>query len=267
MEYSIHLAKEEGQIVPLFLVAHEMAKGFATRWGELTFHRPTYENALRRTTLNLIHAVQDGNLTVCDGQGRAIRHITDDLVTATVTHRDWPALREAHPECEIAPDFWDFSRADLGPGEVVNEPSVCQMYAYLRDLNAWAEVRGDSFTIEELPVQIIESDGMRAIVSAGDTSEIKPNEDSWADDNRTQVDAEAASSGALGWIALAKDIAQRIGEERWRRGERQISSRNIAAAVAVELGKDYSTRGVQGQRGEDNVRNIGLRGWIFRPPG
>lgn len=267
MEYSIHLAKEEGQIVPLFLVAHEMAKGFATRWGELNFHRPTYENALRRTTLNLIHAAQDGNLTVCDGQGRAIRHITDDLVTATVTHRDWPALREANPECEIAPDFWDFSRADLGPGEVVNEPSVCQMYAYLRDLNAWAEVRGDIFTIEELPVQVIESDGMRAIVSAGSTSEITPSEECGADDCRAQADTEAASSGAPAWIAKARDLAQRIGEGRWRRGERQITSRNIAGAVAVELEKDVSTHGLQGPRGEDNVRNIGLRGWIFRPPG
>ena len=158
MEYSIQLMKEAGQFVPLSLVAHEIAKGFATRWGELIFHQPTYENALRQTTINLIHAAQDGNLTVCDIHGRGICQITDEMVTATVTHRDWPALHKAHPKCEIAPGFWNFSGVDLGPAKVIDEPAVDKLFAKLRDLNAWAEGRGDKFSIEEMPVQVIQFD-------------------------------------------------------------------------------------------------------------
>lgn len=83
----------------------------------------------------------------------------------------------------------------------------------------------------------------------------------------------AASSGAPGkdetdgdWIAKAKAIAQKIGEELWKAGQKQITARNIAGKVATELAKDRSTHGLQGPRLENNVRTVGLRGWKFRPP-
>ena len=88
MEYTIQIPKEAGHIVPLSLVAHGIAKGFATRWGELSFHQPTYENALRQATINLIHAAQEGDLTAYDMHGRVIRLVTDEMVITSVTHRD-----------------------------------------------------------------------------------------------------------------------------------------------------------------------------------
>lgn len=68
------------------------------------------------------------------------------------------------------------------------------------------------------------------------------------------------------WINKSREIAQRIGVERWNAGQRQISGRNIAGAVTQELAKDKTTHGLQGPRSEDNVRNIGLKGWRFISP-
>jgi hypothetical protein len=68
------------------------------------------------------------------------------------------------------------------------------------------------------------------------------------------------------WHEKAKAIANRIGLQQWGVGQRNISARNICAAVAAELAMDAATHGIQGQRGEDNVRNEGLRGWEFMPP-
>ena len=68
------------------------------------------------------------------------------------------------------------------------------------------------------------------------------------------------------WKSKAREIADRIGLKRWRNGQRQISARNIAAAVTGELAKDPTTHAKKGQRGEGNVRNLALRGWKFIPP-
>lgn len=81
-----------------------------------------------------------------------------------------------------------------------------------------------------------------------------------------KTDVERGVVSANDWIAKARKIADQIGLERWNNGQRQITGRNIAAAVASELAKDESTHGKLGERGEDNVRTVGLKEWKFIPP-
>lgn len=68
------------------------------------------------------------------------------------------------------------------------------------------------------------------------------------------------------WIIRARELAQAIGEKRWRSGQRQITARNIDEAVADELGKDRNFHGKQGPRSASNVRSVALKGWKFSPP-
>lgn len=68
------------------------------------------------------------------------------------------------------------------------------------------------------------------------------------------------------WQSKARQTADKIALNKWNRGERQITARNISEAVASELGKDEGNWGKQGPRSESNVRNEGLRGWKFHPP-
>lgn len=68
------------------------------------------------------------------------------------------------------------------------------------------------------------------------------------------------------WVEMAKQIADRIGRERWDAGVRHISAHNISEAVTEELAKDSTTHGIQGARCDNTVRTKGLKGWKFVPP-
>lgn len=102
MEYTIRVPKDLEGIIPLSWVVNEIARGAATRWGELPFHEETYKNALLKKTLDVIHAARGQELIVRDINGRRIHQIPDELVTAKIDQRDWQALRHAHPECEYS---------------------------------------------------------------------------------------------------------------------------------------------------------------------
>ncbi len=71
------------------------------------------------------------------------------------------------------------------------------------------------------------------------------------------------SGEKLDWRAKAKELADTLGQERWDRGERQITARNICDAVQKELAKLKDCHGLQGPRGASDVRNRGLKGWKF----
>lgn len=86
------------------------------------------------------------------------------------------------------------------------------------------------------------------------------------DEPNAQDDSNDKGNVTDDWIAKARAIAGRIGLERFNNGQQQITGRNVAAAVANELASDTSTHGRLGPRGDDNVRNEGLRGWTFIPP-
>jgi len=68
------------------------------------------------------------------------------------------------------------------------------------------------------------------------------------------------------WKVKARAIADRIALEKYDRGEREITARNICDAVATELAKDSTTHGIRGERSAGNIRNLAINGWKFIPP-
>jgi hypothetical protein len=54
--------------------------------------------------------------------------------------------------------------------------------------------------------------------------------------------------------------------ERRKVGIQQNTARKIAPEVTKRLADDDTTHGQQGPRREDNVRNVGLKGWKCSPP-
>ncbi len=71
--------------------------------------------------------------------------------------------------------------------------------------------------------------------------------------------------GKYPWITEAIKLADRIGQQRWNQGQREITARNICEAVAMELAKVESFHGTRGPRSASDIRNRGLKGWKFRP--
>lgn len=67
------------------------------------------------------------------------------------------------------------------------------------------------------------------------------------------------------WIASARAFADREGQKRWARGERQITARGVSEAVAQELEKTPAFWGKRGPRSASNVRTEALRSWKFTP--
>lgn len=84
--------------------------------------------------------------------------------------------------------------------------------------------------------------------------------------DRLGGEGDAGSGIQCDWKEKSKAIAQKLGMEKWDRGERQITARGICDAVGAELASDQATHGLQGVRSADNVRVEGLRGWKFVPP-
>jgi hypothetical protein len=86
-----------------------------------------------------------------------------------------------------------------------------------------------------------------------------------ATDGATTAAAHDVAS-ATDWVCRARELAQTIGEEKWRVGEREITARGVCERVATELCKEkyYGTRG---PRSASNVRSEALKGWRFSPPG
>lgn len=77
---------------------------------------------------------------------------------------------------------------------------------------------------------------------------------------------KAGTSPGYDWAEEARAIADRLALERYQRGEREITARNISDAVAIELAKDTTTHGIRGERVAGSIRNGALKGWKFIPP-
>lgn len=78
--------------------------------------------------------------------------------------------------------------------------------------------------------------------------------------------SQAAPAEPKDWQVKALEIANEIALQRWLRGERQITARNISESVATKLGKESRYQGNQGPRSASTVRNEALKGWKFTPP-
>jgi hypothetical protein len=165
MNYTIRLHKESGQVIPLMMVVQGIAKGFATRWGEQSFHRGTFEEVERRWSAKIVEAAKRGELRVCDSDGFAIQAITDGMThSEVISEDDMKAMRKTHPECQIAPGIWNFTGVDFGNRRKI-EVAPVGLFITLRHLNEWAASRGDSYTIEEMPVDVKDIKEMRCVIS------------------------------------------------------------------------------------------------------
>lgn len=99
----------------------------------------------------------------------------------------------------------------------------------------------------------------------------------WIDQYVTAIDAIPTmlagkesltdKTGNDDWVEKAISIANRIGQQRWKSGQQEITSRNICEDVAAELAKDETTWGVRGPRSAHYVRTAALRRWKFSPGG
>jgi hypothetical protein len=69
------------------------------------------------------------------------------------------------------------------------------------------------------------------------------------------------------WEAVARKLAQEIGEKKWRMGMREITARNISDPVAKRLASidDRKYWGKRGPRSANTIRNEALKGWTFIP--
>ena len=77
----------------------------------------------------------------------------------------------------------------------------------------------------------------------------------------------AKSQGSDDWKEKAVEIANQLGLQKWARGEREITGRNICDAVATALEKDSKYHGTRGPRAATSVRNALIeKGWNFVPP-
>jgi hypothetical protein len=74
-----------------------------------------------------------------------------------------------------------------------------------------------------------------------------------------------------GWMAKSVEIANSIALQKWNAGVRQITTRSICDAVAIELakgepGSPQRYHGNQGPRAADAIRSVALKGWKFTYP-
>ena len=110
-----------------------------------------------------------------------------------------------------------------------NSDSASCSYVMKDDVNAWLKQQGVGYTWKPKPIPIKAAPGVP-------------------------------------WEEKAKAIANKIGLERYDKGIRQITARNICEAVASELNTDTTTHGIQGPRSAGTVRTVGLKGWKFSMP-
>jgi hypothetical protein len=80
-----------------------------------------------------------------------------------------------------------------------------------------------------------------------------------------ESDSDDWRSDPNDWRNKALAIANKIGEMKYARGEREITARSLGDAVATELEKDCSTYGTRGPRSAGSVRKYALAGWKFSP--
>jgi hypothetical protein len=117
MEYTLRLSAIIGDIVPLWIVAHEMAWRVATAGGT-PFHKPTFDGRLTGHILMLREEVRCGRLPLCDDFGAPI---------------------------DVDPN--------IGATEYFGHEKTKQLIlgsAKLKALNEWAAKRGDSFSLSHV---------------------------------------------------------------------------------------------------------------------
>lgn len=148
MEYSVRVwSAVQGDVVPLRYVAEAMARCAATGYGTLPLHGPTLKNLRPERALLLLDAVRNGQLTVCDSQGR-IANPSELVDTAK----------------ELADEL-----SGAVPAEAMNaEAIVSFLHARRQHLIEWGKANGDIFLFVETPGTLVESDLRDFLCDAND---------------------------------------------------------------------------------------------------
>ncbi len=135
MEYTLRVPKNRGGAIPLLLVADAMARVVATHNGTLPFHCPTYDTAFGGFASDLLNAARSGRLLVCNQRGAI--GTTDEIIKTA----------------EEAGTVLD------SDGNVdSNATDLHKFYTTTRCLNDWRQHTGDTFTLIDMPVKMVELD-------------------------------------------------------------------------------------------------------------
>jgi len=126
-----------GGVIPLCLVADAMARGVATNYGELKFHCPTYDNVIGGYKSDLLDAARSGRLAVCNERG--IIGTADGIIEEAKKSNSGATLD--------ADGNIDWNQTHLN---YLNTTAQC--------LNDWMRHKGDTFTVIDMPVEMIEYD-------------------------------------------------------------------------------------------------------------
>lgn len=121
MEYTIKTAEVLGDMVFLRQVAVAMAKRLAGA-GNMGFHQQAYDAKYRRFCGHLIEEARAGRLVVCN------------------RHGEHGALDDIMAESERAGEL-------VSNPQDANETVVLNVCTYIRQLNIWADARGDTFAV------------------------------------------------------------------------------------------------------------------------
>lgn len=132
VEYTLRVPTAScGDVIPLFLVAEAMAGHAARGYGTLPPHLPSFKNLKSQRIALLLDAANNGQLTVCDWEGRIAN--AEELINAFPTPVDWKSD--------------DSSERDIFP--------LC---VKAQHLIKWGDANCDVFRIVDAPVEVVEFD-------------------------------------------------------------------------------------------------------------
>ena len=128
MDYTIPVSKEiHGDAIPLRHVAEAMARKAATGFGKSTLHPATLETVRPQYETDLLKAARNGTLKVCDIRGNS--GTVEKLISTT----------EGLPQ-----------------DSEVDTKALLALHIKAAHLAEWGKARGDTFTIVDVPVSVIE---------------------------------------------------------------------------------------------------------------
>ena len=170
MQYILKVPKISGETMRLFVVAGAMARAKATAYGSTSFHGPTYDNVFRGICTSIVREVKSSNLAVCDNNGfpQAINDVIEqgkrdgafNAMQCYVQEPNWARLEAQHPEAEIAPGCWHWGYIDIG-GKSEPDVLMSELHYFqtsLHYLNEWGSKTGNTFTLVEMPVEMVDFD-------------------------------------------------------------------------------------------------------------
>ena len=159
MEYTLSVRKVMGSVISVAAVADVMARAVATNNGTLPFHGPTYTNSLRDYESDLLKAAHSGRLVVCDARGAITS--ADEIIEVAKKSGE---LRFAIEVAKTQRELFDTTEVAKKSSELlavnedidVDKAHLQILFTTAQFLNDWRRHMGDTFTVIDLPVEMVE---------------------------------------------------------------------------------------------------------------